>query len=125
MALYRIQHILENNDTFHYTQTGFRRHLGTEDSLLMIYTNVLKTPSEVYLRILVAVAVKKAFDSGPHKSIIDSAVAHGVHRAPLNFINSFLEGVKSTVKVETRQVQKHLMGSESLKVQSFHLRCST
>ncbi|KAM7306623.1 hypothetical protein ISCGN_010326 [Ixodes scapularis] len=32
-------------------------------------------------------------------AIIDSAVAHNVQGAPLNFINSFLEEWKSTVKV--------------------------
>ncbi|KAG0440127.1 hypothetical protein HPB47_016392 [Ixodes persulcatus] len=99
MALYRFQHILENNGTFHYTHTGFQRHLRTQDSLLMIYTDVLETPSKVDLRIVVAVHVKKAFDSVPHKSIIASAVAHGVQGAPLNFIKSFLEGRKFTVKV--------------------------
>lgn len=99
MALYRIQHILENNGTFHYTQTGFRRHLGTQDSLLMIYTDVLETPSKVDPRIVVAIDVKKAFDSVPHKSIINSAVTHGIQGAPLNFIKSFLEGRKFTVKV--------------------------
>lgn len=59
MALHRIQTTLENNGTFHYTQTGFRRHLGTQDSLLMLYNDVLETPSRVDPRVIVAVDVKK------------------------------------------------------------------
>ncbi|KAG0411830.1 hypothetical protein HPB47_011038 [Ixodes persulcatus] len=99
MALYRIQHILENNGIFDYTQPGFRRLLATQNSLLMIYTDLLEIPSKGDPSIVVAVDVKKAFDSVTHKSIIGSAVAHNVQGAALNFIKSFLEGRKFTVKV--------------------------
>ena len=110
MALHRIQTTLENNGTFHFTQTGFRRHLGTQDSLLMLYNDVLETPSRVDPRVIVAVDVKKAFDSASHKSIIESAAAHGIRGAPLNFIKYFLREKQFTVKVANTEGLKSPCG---------------
>ncbi|KAM7284452.1 hypothetical protein ISCGN_001546 [Ixodes scapularis] len=61
------------NNVMDPRQTGFRPHLSTQDSHLLIYQDVLEKKHKLDPNVVVTVYVKKAFDSAPHHSIIKGA----------------------------------------------------
>ncbi|KAM7313895.1 uncharacterized protein ISCGN_003682 [Ixodes scapularis] len=65
IVLARITWIAEDRKLFHAAQTGFRQHLGTRDSLLLLSTDVYRKGSTCSL---VAVDICKAFDLLPPRS---------------------------------------------------------
>ncbi|KAH7945665.1 hypothetical protein HPB49_013638 [Dermacentor silvarum] len=89
MALMRISHFLETEGRFHPAQTGFRPNLGTHDSLLLVKEGVLRRKTvgrgNRHPSILVAVDLRKAFDTVTHEAIIEAAERHGITGRPLNF----------------------------------------
>lgn len=94
MVLDRLNWYLETNTkAFHPAQTGFRANMGTQESLFLISRDMSKTdkPLGTDIKTIVAIDVRKAFDSVPHASVIREAIKLGVHGRALNFIKSFLE----------------------------------
>lgn len=63
MALTRLEWHLENIDQLAHTLIGFRKHVSAQDVAFMIHEVVYATPSAVQLRTIVAIDIKKAFDS--------------------------------------------------------------
>lgn len=99
MLLYRVQWHLETQGRLHHCQVGFRPGMSTQDVMMRIYEDVLKEPSRVQPRTVVGVDVKKAFDTVPHRSVIESARALGVRGRALEFIKNFLRDRTYKVKV--------------------------
>ncbi|KAM7295076.1 uncharacterized protein ISCGN_024581 [Ixodes scapularis] len=81
-----------------FIKTGFRKNLGTQDSLVLIREYLVNRPTHCHPQLLVAVDIKKAFDTLPHATVIDTARKLGVRGRPLNFIKAFLSGRKYLVK---------------------------
>ncbi|KAM7282781.1 uncharacterized protein ISCGN_000022 [Ixodes scapularis] len=99
MVLARIDWIIEHKrEVLHPAQTGFRKNLGTQDSLVLIREYLVNRPTHCHPQLLVAVDIKKAFDTLPHATVIDTARKLGVRGRPLNFIKAFLSGRKYLVK---------------------------
>lgn len=99
MVLARIDWIVEEKrEVLHPAQTGFRKNLGTQDSLVLIREYLTNRKTQCNSQLLVAVDIRKAFDTLPHTTIIDAARRLGVRGRPLNFIKAFLRGRKYLVK---------------------------
>ncbi|KAM7308764.1 hypothetical protein ISCGN_012397 [Ixodes scapularis] len=95
IVLARITWIAEDRKLFHAAQTGFRQHLGTRDSLLLLSTDVYRKGSTGSL---VAVDVCKAFDLLPHEAIVKALREVGITHKPLNFVKGFLKQRKYSIK---------------------------
>ncbi|KAG0410786.1 hypothetical protein HPB47_012098 [Ixodes persulcatus] len=92
MVTARLSWILESTGAFHPMQTGFRPHLSTQDSLLMIHHDLYERRLfKSQPRTLVAIDLRKAFDSIPHSTIVSAAKKRGVQGRLLNFIKTFLQ----------------------------------
>lgn len=99
MVLARIQWNAEQLNVFHPTQTGFRKNLGTHDSLAMIFKDVASLhESSPHLRVLVSIDIKKAFDTVPHDSIIKAMEEAGLTGRQLNFVKSFLDNRRYLIR---------------------------
>ncbi|KAG0432923.1 hypothetical protein HPB47_020385 [Ixodes persulcatus] len=80
MVLARLDWITEEKGTYHPAQTGFRKHLGTHDSLELIRQGVTQLPAAHYqVRIMVAVDVKKANDSNEVEGLRAINRGSGLH----------------------------------------------
>lgn len=100
MVLRRIQWHLDTTASLDPHQTGFRPHMSTHDSLLLIHNDVLApTRTSGDPRILVAIDVKKAFDSIPHASVLEGARRRGLRGHTLRFITAFLSNRLFRVRV--------------------------
>ncbi|KAM7302664.1 uncharacterized protein ISCGN_018172 [Ixodes scapularis] len=95
IVLARITWIAEDRKLFHAAQTGFRQHLGTRDSLLLLSTDVYRKGSTCSL---VAVDICKAFDLLPHEAIVKALREGGITHKPLNFVKGFLKQRKYSIK---------------------------
>ncbi|KAM7300106.1 uncharacterized protein ISCGN_020670 [Ixodes scapularis] len=95
IVLARITWIAEDSKLFHAAQTGFRQHLGTRDSLLLLSTDVYRKGSTCSL---VAVDICKAFDLLPHEAIVKALREGGITHKPLNFVKGFLKQRKYSIK---------------------------
>ncbi|XP_029826911.3 uncharacterized protein LOC115312129 [Ixodes scapularis] len=95
IVLARITWIAEDRKLFHAAQTGFRQHLGTRDSLLLLSTDVYRKGSTCSL---VAVDICKAFDLLPHGAIVKALREGGITHKPLNFVKGFLKQRKYSIK---------------------------
>ncbi|KAG0445305.1 hypothetical protein HPB47_017032 [Ixodes persulcatus] len=92
MVQTRLSWILETRGDLHRMQTGFRPGLSTQDSLEMIHQDVYEKPQfKRQLRTIVALDIKKTFDSIPHKAVIESAQRREIRGNMLNLIKSFLK----------------------------------
>ncbi|KAM7314895.1 hypothetical protein ISCGN_004679 [Ixodes scapularis] len=98
MVLERLMWHIERNYPLHPHQLGFRHGMSTQDILLMLRHQVLDAYSKVQTRTVVAVDVRKAFDTVPHEAIIQSAELAGVCGHLLNFVKSFLNDRTYTIK---------------------------
>ncbi|KAG0443890.1 hypothetical protein HPB47_014417 [Ixodes persulcatus] len=99
MVLARINWIIEHKrEVLHPAQTGFRKNLGTQDSLVLIHVYLVNRPTHCHRQLLVAVGIKKNFDTLPHPTVIDTARKLGVWGSPLNFTKAFQSGRKYLVK---------------------------
>lgn len=105
MVLKRIEWFLETTGGFHAAQTGFRPGLGTQESLQLISEDIIKK-GKGKIRTIVAIDVKKAFDSVPHAAVIGEAQALGISGRPLNFIRNFLEGRTYSVRCGPEQGER-------------------
>lgn len=99
MVLERINWTLESRNSLHPMQTGFRKGLCTQDSLAMLHHDLTSRKVTKVPKFLVAVDIRKAFDSIPHKSVIASAKENGIEGNMLRFIQDFLEERTYKVKV--------------------------
>ncbi|KAG0414856.1 hypothetical protein HPB47_007974 [Ixodes persulcatus] len=77
----------------------FRKGLCTQDSLAMLHHDLTSRKVTKVPKFLVAVDIRKAFDSIPHKSVIASAKENGIEGNMLRFIQDFLEERTYKVKV--------------------------
>lgn len=95
MVLARITWLLEiNSQAYCARQTGFRPGLSTQDSLAMIHKEAMIHTSKrpcYNPRLIVAIDIKKAFDSVPHDAVLRGAVKRGIKGKTLKFIRSFLD----------------------------------
>ncbi|KAG0423552.1 hypothetical protein HPB47_000677 [Ixodes persulcatus] len=91
MVLARITWILETHRKLHPMQTGFRPNLSTQDSLALMHKDLTKNPANAKPRTMVAIDIKKAFDTIPHDTVIRAAERRGLHGRILNFIKAFLK----------------------------------
>ncbi|KAM7281426.1 hypothetical protein ISCGN_005974 [Ixodes scapularis] len=98
MVLERLMWHIERNYPLHPHQLGFRHGMSTQDILLMLRHQVLDAYSKVQTRTVVAVDVRKTFDTVPHEAIIQSAELAGVCGHLLNFVKSFLNDRTYTIK---------------------------
>ncbi|KAM7284843.1 hypothetical protein ISCGN_001937 [Ixodes scapularis] len=97
MVLARIDWIIEQKrELLHPAQTRFLKNLGTQDSLVLIREYLMNRPTQCHRQLLVAVDIKKAFDTLPHTTVATRKLR--VRGRPLNFIKSFLSGRKYLVK---------------------------
>lgn len=88
----RLSWILESTGAFHPMQTGFRSHLSTQDSLLMLYHDLYERRLfKSQPRTLVAIDLRKAFDSIPHSTVVKAAKRRGIQGRLLNFIKTFFQ----------------------------------
>lgn len=76
---------------FSSVQTGFRPGLATVDSIALIHKDILARPPNMYPRTIVAVDIKKAFDTVPHDAVVQGAINRGLKGRCLEFVKSFLE----------------------------------
>lgn len=89
----RISHHLETTGWYHPFQTGFRSGLSTQDSLYLLRRTINKTHRGKRRGpdVIVAVDLKRAFDTVTHEAVIGALEESGITGRPLNFVKSFLE----------------------------------
>lgn len=95
---HRVAHRQER--VYHTTQSGFGKHLGTQDSLALLLEHILGThlnqerakTLQKQRRMLVVVDIKHAFDTLPHASVLDTMCRLIVRSLPVNFVKAFLKG---------------------------------
>lgn len=83
MVLARISWVLENKDRNEFPasslfQTGFKPGLSTMDSIAVIHEGVLFKQPSSKPNTVVAIDVKKAFDSVSHWAVIREAINRGL-----------------------------------------------
>ncbi|KAM7284678.1 hypothetical protein ISCGN_001772 [Ixodes scapularis] len=79
-------------------QTGIRPRLGTQERLALISSSVFLNVHKSKFRTIVAIDMKKAFDSVPHSTITKDASRLNITGRTLNFFKSFLEGTTFSVR---------------------------
>lgn len=107
MALARVDWITDKNEVCHPSQKGFGKHLGTQDSLTLLREHILGThvneeqvtALRKQQRILLAVDIKKTFDTLPHATVLDTMSRLGVQGQPLNFGKAFLQSRRYVIKL--------------------------
>lgn len=62
---------------------GFRSYIWMQGSLLLIHRNILEEESSCGTKMVVAIIVKKAFDSVPHEVLMQGANQQGLRGRPL------------------------------------------
>ncbi|KAM7296609.1 uncharacterized protein ISCGN_021766 [Ixodes scapularis] len=105
MVLSQIDWHLETTGAFYPAQTGFRLCLGTQESLTLISDDVIHNVHRSKFRTIVAIGVKKAFDSVPHSTIIGEAHRLGLAGRTLNFIKNFLAGRTFSVRCGQHDIE--------------------
>ncbi|KAM7303405.1 hypothetical protein ISCGN_013363 [Ixodes scapularis] len=91
MTVRRIQWYLETYDRLDPRQTRFREYMGTQDSIKLLYEDVMADKDREDPRLVVALDIKKAFDSVPHWAVKDGAARCGLGGRTLKFIDDFLD----------------------------------
>ncbi|KAM7304248.1 hypothetical protein ISCGN_014148 [Ixodes scapularis] len=101
MVLDRLNWTLERSGAFHPAQTGFRPCLSTQESLLLMSHDITKkrAPRGKTIRSIVAIDVRKAFDSVPHWAVIQEAERLGIQGRALNFIKAFLKDRTYSIRI--------------------------
>lgn len=99
IVLHRIQWYLETYNRLDARQTGFREAMGTQDSLKLLYEEVMADKDAIDPRLIVALDIKKAFDEVPHWAVIQGAKDCGMRGKTLRFIRSFLTDRMFQVKI--------------------------
>ncbi|KAG0444228.1 hypothetical protein HPB47_014025 [Ixodes persulcatus] len=100
MVTGRLQWILETTGALHPMQTGLRPQMSTQDSLVMIHHDLYERHlSNFQLRTLVAIDLRKAFDSIPHSTVVAAAQRRVIQGRPSNFIKTFLENCTYQVAI--------------------------
>ncbi|KAM7290292.1 uncharacterized protein ISCGN_026937 [Ixodes scapularis] len=99
IVLRRIQWYLEKHERLDPRQTGIREAMGTQDSLRLLYEEVLAEKDKQDRRLVVALDIRKAFDSVPHWAVVREAKACGIRGRTLNFIRDFLRDGRFQVKI--------------------------
>ncbi|KAM7290321.1 uncharacterized protein ISCGN_026966 [Ixodes scapularis] len=99
IVLRRIQWYLEKHERLDPRQTGFREAMGTQDSLRLLYEEVLAEKDKQDPRLVVALDIRKAFDSVPHWAVVREAKACGIRGRTLYFIRDFLRDRRFQVKI--------------------------
>ncbi|KAG0414835.1 hypothetical protein HPB47_008002 [Ixodes persulcatus] len=85
-------------DTFN--ATCFRHQMSTQDSLVMIHHDLYERHLSIFQpRTLVAIDLRKTFDSIPHSTVVAAAQRRGIQGHPLNFIKTFLENCTHQVTI--------------------------
>ncbi|KAG0442800.1 hypothetical protein HPB47_015607 [Ixodes persulcatus] len=83
MVTGRLQWILETTGALYPTKTGFRPQMSTQDSLVMIHHDLYERHlSNFQPRTLVAIDLRKAFDSIPHSTANNIGVPQGAVLSP-------------------------------------------
>ncbi|XP_077554114.1 uncharacterized protein LOC144168983 [Haemaphysalis longicornis] len=104
MVLTRLSYILENAGAEPYYdegQTGFRPGLCTYDSLLLLRNLTGKKRRRTKIpAVIVAVDLKKAFDTVRHSAIIEALQDCGAGTRVINFVKSFLNGRTFEIRTE-------------------------
>lgn len=100
MALERIEWQLEVHRALDPMGTELRAQFSTQDSLLLLHNDVIHRPSCYDLRIVVAIEVRKLFDSLPHEAVLKGTCKCGIKGKALAFIESFLTDRRYRVKRE-------------------------
>lgn len=87
MVLSRIEWIVQQRrEVLHSAQMGCHKSLGPQDSLALILEYLAYQPILCLNQIVVALDVRKAFDTLAHSRVIDMACKLGVQRRLLNFV---------------------------------------
>ncbi|KAM7304436.1 hypothetical protein ISCGN_014336 [Ixodes scapularis] len=76
-----------------------REAMGTQDSLKLLYEDVMVNKNQQDPRLVVVLDIKKAFDAVPHWALIKGARRCGIQGKSLAFIQDFLRGRRFQVKI--------------------------
>lgn len=90
MVLARLEWLLEHKNALHYTQTGFRHSVSTQDTLLRIYHDTLSFPSTAQLRTILGLDIHKAFDNVQHAPILTNLHSLNCGEKMYKYITNFL-----------------------------------
>jgi ribonuclease HI len=100
MVSNRLHHFLESGSFFSKSQTGFRRHLGTNEALLKVIQTIFDAWNDDKDLCFVALDIKKAFDTVWHDGLLFKVEHHAHIRGPmLNWIRSYLSNRTGQVRV--------------------------
>lgn len=98
MVLTRLEWHIEHTNSLHYTMTGFRRHVSTQDNMLRLHQEVFEPRSYAQTRTIVGLDIQKAFDNVTHKAILDKLLSTGPGQKMYNYIKDFL--TNRTVEIQ-------------------------
>lgn len=90
VVLARLQNYAEENDLFPPTMLGFRAHLSTQDALVQIHHDLLRTPPKAGTRAVLGLDLHKAFDSVRHTAIASNLAAIDPGERTYNYVCDFL-----------------------------------
>lgn len=93
----RLSNYIERHGLFPHCMLGFRPHVSAQDAFLMLRDEVLDPPRNKEARIVVALDVKKAFDTISHHTILEGLEDIGCGRQVFRYVLSFLRDRKATI----------------------------
>ena len=96
----RISAFIFSNNLLSTCQFGFRPRSSTQEALLSVTRNWFQLLSEHRQVACVFFDVKKAFDSVPHRKIIDSLSGIGIKGPLLNWLRDYLSGRRQRVVLD-------------------------
>ena len=94
-----IQNYMESNNLFNQCQHGFRTHRSCVTQLLEVMNELTKIADNKEDMDIIYLDFSKAFDTVPHKRLINKLKAYGIEGNLLNWIAHFLKDRRQRVRV--------------------------
>lgn len=106
----RVSKHIERNELFPPNMVGFRPHLSTQDAMLLIKSQVIDASTRDP-RVILALDLKKAFDTILHDHILEAISELGLGRRFFDFVRQFLSGRTATIRLGEVESDKFQLGN--------------
>lgn len=90
---------------------GFWARLSTQDAMLLIQQDLLKNPSKVDCRAILALDIKSAFDNVSHAATLSQVEQLGLGKRTYNYVRAFLTDRTASLHVGHLQLKERKLGS--------------
>lgn len=96
----RLYKFLETHKILSANQFGFRNHIGTEDAILKLTSEILKVTDKNKKALVIYLDLAKAFDTVSHQILTQKLEQYGIRGIALDLIKSYLTGREQFVRID-------------------------